>query len=1056
MGPTSQSPLFHRPDISSQFKFRIENRSQLFPVRYRQAGAGDEAWEALAVGAAKSFAWEDGRGLRLLELMVDGAHSSTARRVAIDDPAVLEPATNASGRPVAPLLVTVAREPAPSGGGCVMRVCLHDWRPSDPSLVHLALSLTPSSLLTAPPPALTVGSEGSSAVATAEGAGGGGERRVVVVVEVEECGVSVVDATPEELLYISMTGALLSLDSTAPSSARPGTSGGSGSGGVSRVKLQVGHLQIDNQLAVTAMPVLLAPEDPPGVVQPYVLKLTVAMRPARDEDEQSFPYIGLQLPSAAWLVNIHEPIIWRLADMVKRLSAHRLDAPPATHLRLPRPARARRVRAVHMLGIHVSRVDMTCLEHWLLNISEGRLKLTMAMSPLHRPRYMMGFWTSVLTSMGNTDEMPIRLSPRVREGVVLRRSQVWAEAWRSVSNDLLAQPFRLLSGLDVLGNASSVVGQVSKAVAGMSMDRAFIRARHKHDAKAAVGSLGDGLREGGEALAKGLFRGVTGILTKPIEGARDGGVEGFVAGMGRGLIGAAAQPVSGVLDLVSKTTDGVNAERARLSAAMTAKLALRRRRLPRAIRGDHVVRPYDEYAARGQSILQLAEWGALTGASVFDIREKGKFALSDAYEDHFHLPARRILMITHQRTMLLEQPGGGALAGGRKPDLTREACSIVWAVAWGDLLSLEVMRGRDEPPSAPPSRVVLHLREWSADVRLLDAKEIARVVLCQAGTEQAQQVRDAIQRALDQFGPDRATVAAQTRKRRQESRPYTGAGAGAASGAALGLLAGPAAPVVVPVMATFGALVGGAGQVMLEADSHGDLASPSSRHRPSLAAPASGPARPRAMTGRGSFGDVVGADVNGPPAIVVKAFKLMWWDKGAVWSQKFPVSIWRPILRPGYVSVGDVATPGYDQPVRSTVYLDTGAGKFAPPLGFDLVWRDTDSGACTPVTIWAPRAPEGYVAVGCVAVPDYYEPDRSAVACVAAGAVGAAELGRLPIWRDRKGAALWKCSLWQVHNAARTFLARRDHESPPPGMAFDVKVEDTHTDARSATFVHTG
>ncbi|CAI7864612.1 unnamed protein product, partial [Closterium sp. NIES-53] len=107
------------------------------------------------------------------------------------------------------------------------------------------------------------------------------------------------------------------------------------------------------------------------------------------------------------------------------------------------------------------------------------------------------------------------------------------------------------------------------------------------------------------------------------------------------------------------------------------------------------------------------------------------------------------------------QPGGGALAGGRKPDLTREACSIVWAVTWGDLLSLEVMRGRDEPPSAPPSRVVLHLREWSADVRLLDAKEIARVVLCQLGTEQAQQVRDAIQRALDQFGPDRATVAAQ-------------------------------------------------------------------------------------------------------------------------------------------------------------------------------------------------------------------------------------------------------------------------------------------------------
>ena len=112
--------------------------------------------------------------------------------------------------------------------------------------------------------------------------------------------------------------------------------------------------------------------------------------------------------------------------------------------------------------------------------------------------------------------------------------------------------------------------------------------------------LGDGLREGGEALAKGLFRGVTGLLTKPVEGAREYGVEGFVSGVGKGLIGAAAQPVSGVLDLVSKTTDGVNATRLKVSAAMSAKTALKRHRLPRAIGGDNIMKPYDDYAARGQ------------------------------------------------------------------------------------------------------------------------------------------------------------------------------------------------------------------------------------------------------------------------------------------------------------------------------------------------------------------------------------------------------------------------------------------------------------------------
>ena len=42
-----------------------------------------------------------------------------------------------------------------------------------------------------------------------------------------------------------------------------------------------------------------------------------------------------------------------------------------------------------------------------------------------------------------------------------------------------------------------------------------------------VEDFGDVIRDGGGALAKGIFRGVTGILTKPIEGAKSSGVEGL-------------------------------------------------------------------------------------------------------------------------------------------------------------------------------------------------------------------------------------------------------------------------------------------------------------------------------------------------------------------------------------------------------------------------------------------------------------------------------------------------------------------------------------------------
>lgn len=122
-----------------------------------------------------------------------------------------------------------------------------------------------------------------------------------------------------------------------------------------------------------------------------------------------------------------------------------------------------------------------------------------------------------------------------------------------------------------------------------------------------VEDFGDVIRDGGGALAKGIFRGVTGILTKPIEGAKSSGVEGFVQGVGKGLIGAAAQPVSGVLDLLSKTTEGANAVKMKISSAIMAEEQLARRRLPRAIGGDSLLYPYDDHKAAGQvtSILSL-------------------------------------------------------------------------------------------------------------------------------------------------------------------------------------------------------------------------------------------------------------------------------------------------------------------------------------------------------------------------------------------------------------------------------------------------------------------
>lgn len=73
----------------------------------------------------------------------------------------------------------------------------------------------------------------------------------------------------------------------------------------------------------------------------------------------------------------------------------------------------------------------------------------------------------------------IVLSQKLREGLVMHRSELSTVAARSITNDLLSQPFQLLSGLDIVGNTSSLLADVSKSVAALSMDKTFIRSRQK-------------------------------------------------------------------------------------------------------------------------------------------------------------------------------------------------------------------------------------------------------------------------------------------------------------------------------------------------------------------------------------------------------------------------------------------------------------------------------------------------------------------------------------------------------------------------------------------------
>ncbi|OVA16691.1 Peroxin/Ferlin domain [Macleaya cordata] len=700
----SRYEVLLRPSSFSS-PYRIENRSMFLPIRFRQVDGASDSWRSLLPNAASSFLWEDLGRKRLLEVFVDGTDPSKAEKYSIDEIFDHYP-SHGTGGPARALRVTVLKEEK------MNVIKISDWMPEDepPSTMPRRDLLSFSKLS-------RNDSQNQQPISPTDS-------EFHFILELADLGLSIIDHTPEEILYLSVQNLLLSHSS------------GLGSG-ISRFKLRMSAIQVDNQLPLTPMPVLFRPQRT-GEQLEYILKLSFTTQSNGSQDICVYPYIGFHgLENSAFLINIHEPIIWRLHEMIQQVNPSRFYETQTT---------AVSVDPIIQIGV--------------LNISEIRFKVSMAMSPTQRPRGVLGFWSSLMTALGNTENMPVRINQRFHEDICMRQSALISNAISNIQKDLLGQPLQLLSGVDILGNASSALGHMSKGVAALSMDKKFIQSRQRQESKV-VEDIGDVIREGGGALAKGLFRGVTGILTKPLEGAKSSGVEGFVQGVGKGIIGAAAQPVSGVLDLLSKTTEGANAVRMKITSAITSEEQLLRRRLPRVISGDNLLHPYDDYRAQGQVILQLAESGAFFGqVDLFKVR--GKFALSDSYEDHFLLPKGKILIVTHRRVILLQQPSN--IMAQRKFSPARDPCSVLWDVLWDDLMTMELTHGKKDHQKAPPSRLILYLQ-----TRSTESREQTRVIKCSRESQQAAEIYSSIEQAMSIYGPNHAMAM----QKKKVTKPYS-------------------------------------------------------------------------------------------------------------------------------------------------------------------------------------------------------------------------------------------------------------------------------------------
>ncbi|XP_071444778.1 intermembrane lipid transfer protein Vps13 isoform X2 [Hetaerina americana] len=300
--------------------------------------------------------------------------------------------------------------------------------------------------------------------------------------------------------------------------------------------------------------------------------------------------------------------------------------------------------------------------------------------------FQSSFLNILLQSVGVTltdvQDVVFKLAYFERKGVFLNRRQWVQEASMHYIGQSLKQLYVLVLGLDVIGNpfglvlgftrgvedlfyepfqgavegpgefaeglvlgvrslfghtvggcagaASRIAGTLGKGIAALSFDPEFQRRRQEQMGRKPA-NIQEGLARGGRGLVTGVVDGVSGVILKPISGAKEEGFGGFLKGVGKGVVGLVARPTAGFVDFAGGSLDAV-----RHAAEVSEQVA--RLRLPRFLIPGSQVRPFAAQEAEGDRLLKELE--------------RGKFSSTDTYVFHARL-GQAVVLLTDQRVLML-------------------------------------------------------------------------------------------------------------------------------------------------------------------------------------------------------------------------------------------------------------------------------------------------------------------------------------------------------------------------------------------------------------------
>jgi len=664
----------------------IENTSDMDYIAFRQVGATNDAhepWRIAQPQSAKPFGWARPQDAKKLAVCVlrKGSLQGVVQRVY--DFEHLDPAMENEtlpGLPVAKIDLKDASNLDVDGGDSVYFNFLPVTRRLRRGR-HI----------------LRVKSFGSDTISkhmrvAARANGGSGESRVAMLIT--ESSLSLVDGTVSEIINCSAENVGFEYMTCAHS-------------GIASMNLRIESMQVDDMNPSSKYPVLVRLLGPRQSSKHPLLSMKMVTKSSGGLGAV-YPYIDVKFAPRDLQIAVHEPLVWRLVNFAKVFEAE-TSSESAQSLQV--------VSAPIAIGsFHVSSINL-------------RLRFRSAL--YSRPRHAMpAFLTGV--AFVNIDDGQLHLSAiRVERTRMLERA-FWSMIVDSYTRQVARQALLLLVGVDVLDSFSQALGQASAGVAALSLDKKFSNSMNSTlgpDARKAE-SIQAGLATGGEMLAKGVFRGITGVFRKPVEGAIKGGAVGFAKGVGKGLIGAVTQPLAGGLAAVGRTAEGiaVGVDGVKSVLGVNASSVQVRVREPRAQHADGVLRSFDRETSDAQTALRAAV-RRKASVQVSDGLSTATPYARDRYLDSIEVDSRSTLVVlTDQR-----------IAALRVPRERRDEYVALWHVSWSELLHAETQA---------PADVVLHLREYTRKKRIFEKSRITRVVKTTPGTDQMERLIDMISREV--------------------------------------------------------------------------------------------------------------------------------------------------------------------------------------------------------------------------------------------------------------------------------------------------------------------